>query len=254
MKLTFYFENEPKVYYSQAEINHLGKETGWISDRTRIFYEAAARNVFLGTSVTCARAGLKIPLEEGISFEEFYEENKQKKNRPGLDREIWEIQCSVGMHPDIIEQLKGLIMGGFICLKKENENIRVSVEPSLLDVITEKLRVTADETRLNISVFQRITKNKLHRFIDENWKEIEDRLDCLPDENLLHITDRDFLIYDLRMEEKKPFSEIPDLVIKQLGFNDENAKINEDSVKQACHRVQKKIDTIAGFTEEYDEA
>lgn len=100
---------------------------------------------------------------------------------------------------------------------------------------------------IEINIFAPVTKNALHRFIDENWKVLESEiknLDKKPTADFSLISDRDFEIVTLKDEQKLTFPKITDRIYKKYGNDDSDYKINDDSVKTAYARTKKKITDI----------
>ncbi len=102
-----------------------------------------------------------------------------------------------------------------------------------------------DQENVTIRIIDKVSKNQLKLFIDQEWNEIESKLEGLQRLNVPTIPDRDLFIVKLRNEQKMTFNEIADEIIEQLETKDFEGRINEDSVKTAYHRAVDKIHSIA---------
>ena len=90
---------------------------------------------------------------------------------------------------------------------------------------------------INIEINKKITKKALIDFIEENWEKIKFDINSMQEDE---IHEREYKIYSLK-KSNKTHSEIADILAPE---DDYDAKINEDSIKQAYYRITKKAASL----------
>lgn len=90
---------------------------------------------------------------------------------------------------------------------------------------------------INIALNKKITKKALIDFIEEKWELIKAYMSSMQEDEL---SEREFEIYSLK-KDNKTHAEIADIL---APADDSEAKVNEESIKQAYYRVRKKVDSI----------
>lgn len=96
---------------------------------------------------------------------------------------------------------------------------------------------------INISS-KNVSKQDLHNFIDEWWEQIKIELDILPDVPVPYVSKRDVRILQMRDKEGLSFKKIADAIVAEFGIDDEEASINEDSIKTAYWRAKKRTNSL----------
>ncbi len=96
---------------------------------------------------------------------------------------------------------------------------------------------------LSITWTEKTSQNNLINFIKKNWNYIEKHNSKLRKIKPLSISDRDLLIYEMRQRDLT-YIEIVEKLEQEHGYKNNDAHLNEDSVKKAYHRVKEKILTL----------
>ena len=96
-----------------------------------------------------------------------------------------------------------------------------------------------ESTNIKIVIQSKVSKNKLIKFIKENFKQLEEAMEesNLPEDVGFYISRRDWEIVNIRDQKKWKYRKIADYISKEYDDFD----INEDSVKTAYDRAKKKI-------------
>lgn len=99
-----------------------------------------------------------------------------------------------------------------------------------------------------LSITIPITRHRLKKYIDNNWKYIKDNLDKLPKRKDFNISEKQLRIFEIKESNKKlTYSDIANQIIKEFNIDDPEAKTNEESIKTEYNRAKKKIESLAKY-------
>jgi len=101
-----------------------------------------------------------------------------------------------------------------------------------------------DKGKFTLELYHPVTKNQIHKFIDNEWKYLSKGIDKLPEVNKISLTERNYRILELRDEQKMKFSDIADKIENEFNIDNKDASINEDSIKVAYKRAKDKVLSI----------
>lgn len=100
------------------------------------------------------------------------------------------------------------------------------------------------DNRFVIEVYHPVSKNYLHKLVENIWKYSGEEINNLPKFNAINISDRDLRIVELRDEKKMKYIDIANQIEKEFKLNNKDGFLNEDSVKTAYKRAKKKITSL----------
>lgn len=142
----------------------------------------------------------------------------------------------------IKKQIKSLIISDFVFPGESNNNLDGSINYEIIrdEEFDENGNLAIYGISININ--RPVKKNKLIKFIKDNWNSISIAVDELS-ENKFNLTDYEIEIFNLR-NQKLPFKTIADEVIKKQNRDNITGEINEDSVKTSFHRTKEKLSLL----------
>ena len=142
----------------------------------------------------------------------------------------------------IKKQVKPLIISDFVFPSKSNNNLDGSINYEVIrdEEFDENGNLAVYGISININ--RPVKKNKLIKFIKDNWNTISIAVNKLS-EDKFNLSDYEIEIFNLR-KQKLPFKAVVDEVIKKLNIHNITGEINEDSVKTAFHRTEKKLNSL----------
>lgn len=186
-------------------------------------FKSLELNPVIDIELKKARKRLQLP-EDGLTFEQ-YKRRKDLKadhSKEELENIIYflhnhykeesKIRRKLYLHPQVEDQLENLILGYFvepdyrgISVGCNGANVEDYESMDDFDKYTE-----IDE--VSVVLTKRASKNELHKFIDDNWKDINKLLEMLPLEEPFYISPRDLRIVDLRDKQKMKYKDIADTI------------------------------------------
>jgi len=110
------------------------------------------------------------------------------------------------------------------------------------DEMVEDIAQIKNPQNIVISIQEKITKNQLIRYINDEWSEIDKLNQKLPNPDTYSLSQKDRIIFKLRRQ-GKTYSAIADELTEKSP--NPGGIINEDSVKTSYHRTKKKIESVA---------
>ncbi|MSU25805.1 MAG: hypothetical protein EXS44_00890 [Candidatus Levybacteria bacterium] len=261
MKILFLLGYPPK--FEATNWKEIGKYSKTYPAFDKNFYQlvkALEHSREFEKEITKSRERLKIPAD-GYSWRE-YEKMSDYKRKDQSEAEIQKMLFLIKNYPNevariarvlglgnrITDSLKEIILTSTVTSPDYLSDIHYWLEPDDSyafmdkDEIEEAKEVTKS---FNIAFTRQVTKNELLKFIENNWSEINRRIQKLPKKTNNYISERDLRIVDLRENSKLPFSEIVNQISKEFRPDDPFGRINEDSIKTAYRRAKLKIRSIA---------
>ncbi len=170
-------------------------------------------------------------------FEE--EDNKIRKNIENEEKRLNDIFIFDNF---VKRQLSTLILGNFVLPNKYYNNLDGSINYEIIRSEERDENGNLATYGISINIIRPVKKNKLIKFIKDNWENIGNAVDELP-KNRFKLTNYEIEIFNLR-NQTLPFKTVVDEVIKKQNIDNENEKINEDSVKTSFHRTKEKLDLL----------
>jgi len=249
MKIKFLIGNPPHTAISKWKEIQQHQEDGYFTPTREVYdlIKALEKNAEFEKIIISARKKAGLP-ENGISWQKYTNTffpgklrklsgNKRKKAIDLISKALREVTFLRGMdfNYHISQQLHHLIYGNFVYFEF----------PPIFWYYHRDTEDDGDEYYyyLSIRVNNKVTKNELINYIEDNWKDISKSMH-LPPKNKFFISARDQRIIELRDKGKLTFNQIADKIISDLKINDPRAKINEDSVKTAYSRAKRKISSL----------
>lgn len=98
---------------------------------------------------------------------------------------------------------------------------------------------------LTLTITTAVSKYELLKYIERNWNGISKDLKSLQVSPSVYLSDRDKRIIILRDKEQLTYRAIADRIIDELGIDNADGSVNEDTVKSAYNRAKKKIQSLA---------
>ncbi len=140
------------------------------------------------------------------------------------------------------KQIPSLVLGNFVLPSESKKNLDGSInyEVTRSEEFDENGNLAT--YGISINIIRLVKKNKLIKFIRDNWEDIGYAVDELP-KNKFKLTNYEIEIFNLR-KQKLPFKTVADKVVKKQNIDNINGEINEDSVKTAFHRTEEKLDSL----------
>ena len=235
MKIKYFDEKTKKVYSTWKEIVRNGAETRF----GKGLYEkckAVELNEYFVSSVQEIRKLLGIP-EEGLSIDQCVNLSFNDKLYQKVEKRISALIDEYEIDMTILDCLPEIILGEYISGSWTTYKGRE---------ITLEFDDHFDEEnflfeRVLLCINSPITKNKLHNYIDSNWRQISGQSQRLTINKDSFISDKDLRIVELKNGQKK-YGEVADIISEE--FPEKYDKINEDSVKQAYARAKEKIQNL----------
>jgi len=245
MKILFLIGSPPNTAVSSWKEIQQHQKYGFIP--TREVYDlikALEKNAEFEKTIISARKKAGLP-EKGISWQKYTSTffsykvhklpgNKRKKAIDLMSRAMREVFFLRGkdFNYHISKQLHHLIYGNFVHFEF----------PPIFWYYHRDHNDDGGEYYyyLSIRVHNKIAKNELINYIENNWKDIS-RSMHLPPKNKFFISPRDNRIIELRDKKKLTFNQIADQIISDQNLTNSDGKINQDSVKTAYSRAKKKI-------------
>jgi len=250
MKILFLIGNPPYTAVSSWKEIQQHKEYGFTP--TREVYnliKGLEKNAEFEKIITSARKRVGLP-ENGISWQEYTSKyfvgklrkligEERKKAIDLLCKVVKEITTIGGMNLNyhVSKQLPHLIYGNFVYF--EFPPIFWYCHGNTEDYGGDYYY------HLSIRINNKVTKNELINYIEDNWKNIS-RSMHLPPKNKFFISSRDQKIIELKDKKRLTFNQIADQIISDLRLTNSDGKINEDSVKTAYSRAKRKISSLTG--------
>lgn len=142
----------------------------------------------------------------------------------------------------IKKQIKSLIISDFVFPNESNNNLDGSINYEIIRSEERDENGNLATYGISINIIRPVKKNKLIKFIKDNWNRISIAVDKLP-ENKFNLSDYEIEVFNLR-NQKLPFKTVADEVVKKQNIDNINGEINEDSVKTAFHRTEEKLDSL----------
>lgn len=249
MKILFLIGNPPHTVISEWKEILQYREYGHFTPTREVYdlIKALEKNTEFEEIITSARNKAGLP-ENGISWQEYTNTffpgklrklsgNKRKKAIDLTCKAIREVSFLRGMdfNYHISQQLHHLIYGNFVYFE-------------FPPIFWHYHGNTEDDGgeyyyHLSIRINNKITKNELINYIENNWKDIS-RSMHLPPKNKFFISARDQRIIELRDEGGLTFKQIADTIISDFNSTNSDGKINEDSIKTAYSRAKRKISSL----------
>ena len=242
------------VYDWQSIKNWDGKKDEYITTPSRDWYaliKALANNPLFVSEIKKARKNCGLP-ENGlpIDIEKYCEEGWNWRYQKLKTKIVKGVILSIDDGPVDLQTEQVLvetkrIMGAFI-LPIADDYLRDIIKHGFVDPVPVNSKSITfysdgpgDEIyHVYIKINQQFSKNAFQLYIENNWKEIEKRLNRLPKilpENFSDISDRDFEIFELK-DQKHTFREIAEIVGSKYGQD-----MITDTVKTAHKRAKDKI-------------
>lgn len=249
MKILFLIGNPPSVAVSKWKEIQQYKEYGYFTPTKDVYtlIKALEKNNEFEKIIISARKRAGLP-EDGMSWQEYTNTffpgklrelsgNKRKEAIDLICKAIKEVTFLRGMDLNyhISRQLHHLIYGNFVYFE---------FPPIFWDYHGDTRNDGGEYYYyLSIRINNKVTKNELINYIENNWKNIS-RSMHLPPKNKFFISPRDQRIIELRDKRGLTFNQIADKIISGLNPTNFDGKINEDSVKTAYSRAKKKITSL----------
>lgn len=196
-----------------------------------------------------SRINLNIP-KEGFDYKKIEEiivspnpfEEEDNKIRKNIENEVKRLNEIFIFDKFVKEQLPPLILGNFVLPNKYYNNHDGSINYEVIrdEEFDENGNLAIYGISININ--RPVKKNKLIRFIKDNWDSISIAVDKLS-ENKFNLTDYELEIFNLR-NQGLPYKTITKKIIENQNIDNEAGKINEDSVKTSFHRTKEKLDLL----------
>jgi hypothetical protein len=95
--------------------------------------------------------------------------------------------------------------------------------------------------KVAIFIKEPISKAAFIKQVEENWERIKELFNEIPENVNPTLTERDFFIIKLKDEDRLPYKEIADRVVSEFSVDDEDGRINAESMKTAYHSAKKRI-------------
>lgn len=149
-------------------------------------------------------------------------------------------------HPYVLDILDDLIDSQYVAtypMESLGWDVRLSAEESEEIEIDPNYEIQLPES-LIIWINERVSKHKLLRFIEDNWNEIDEMNQKLPNPNFFKLSDKEKRIYQLR-NDGLTYSQITEEISKEFDPDYLDDSINQDNIKTTYHRVKAKIESIA---------
>jgi len=220
------------------------KADRWFSHNFYDKCKALEVNKEFEDKLKASRKSLGIP-QEGYT-PSYYENNIRSKNYPEIlnnqvQGEINKLTCMFLFDHSIQKCLPELIYGDFVYFDTFiTDTNDISYR---LDDYTDEDSEIPDGVVIIIETV--VTKNKLIKYIEDNWDGIESELSKLPIRDRYTISNKDLKIVLLKDYKAYSFREIADTLATEYVSSNLYDKINDDSVKTAYSRAKKKIQSLA---------
>jgi len=253
MKILFLIGNPPTTaLYEWEEIKQYQKNGYYTPTiETYSLIKVLEHNVEFEKIITTARENIGLP-KNGVTWKEYERKysihrlriltGNERKNATGLlfkvVKEITNIRGNINLDYFVSEQLPYLIYGNFVYFKYPQ--IIWYCSPAYEDVLEDGYY-----NHLSIQINNRVAKNELVNYIENNWQKISESMNGLPPKPDFYISTRDQRIIVLRDKDKLTFKKIADTIISEFNIDDIEGKINEDTVKTAYARAKTKITSLA---------
>lgn len=183
-------------------------------------------------------------VEQKIVLNEYYNRfedgwhSKRRNEKEKLERKF-------RFHPYVLDILNDLIDSQYVATYPMEPISWASSEyDEENDEMINDLSLIENPQDIVFFITERVSKNQLIRYIEQNWKEIDKLNQKLPSPDTFKLSAKEAKIYQLRMN-GMTYPQITEEISKQFDPDYLDDSINQDNVKTTYHRVKSKIESTA---------